>query len=502
MLSFRGLEKGFGGQLVLDGVENDLHAGEVVLLRGDNGSGKTTLLNILTGNLEPDAGTIHLRPNGQEEIFRFPRKWWESLNPFDHFTPERVASEAVGRTWQDVRLFPSLTLSDNIAVAKQCQSGENPVRAMFPLLRADEDEASNRLASTALLSDLGLGGRASSSGDKVSLGQSKRVAIARAVRAGARVLFLDEPLSGLDAVGIEEVLGLLSSLARNERLTLVIVEHTFNIPRILAFANTVWTLRQGQIQVQTSAEVRTEYSTDTDGGTIALITKQLGDMFRREETSLYGGARLTRFFSKNLPCERPVLLEIRDLIVHRGSRLIIGNERSNGQIDGLSFSLYEGDIAILQAPNGWGKTTLLETIAGIQPAPREATKVCGRIVQDLDLWDVAKLGLYFLQSRNHSFPNLTVRESLALSDVSPTPPHLDHLLDRSVSKLSGGERQRLALASTLSNSRNRLGLLDEPFASLDNDALLHGELWNTITRSGTILITEPIRQPNETLKSA
>ena len=91
VLSIRDLRKTFGGQVVLDGVDADLREGEVVLLGGDNGSGKTTLLNVLTGNLEPDAGTIHLRPNGQEETFQFPRKWWDSLNPFDHFTPERVA---------------------------------------------------------------------------------------------------------------------------------------------------------------------------------------------------------------------------------------------------------------------------------------------------------------------------------------------------------------------------------------------------------------------------
>ena len=229
VLSISDLRKSFGGQVVLDGVAVDLREGEVVLLRGDNGSGKTTLLNILTGNLEPDSGTIHLRPNGQEETFRFPRKWWESLNPFDHFTPERVASEAVGRTWQDVRLFPTLTLSDNIAVAKQRQSGENPFRALVPGLSSGEGETSNRLASSTMLAGLGLAGREESSGDRISLGQSKRVAIARAVQAGARILFLDEPLSGLDAAGIEAALGLLSALARNERLTLVIVEHTFNI---------------------------------------------------------------------------------------------------------------------------------------------------------------------------------------------------------------------------------------------------------------------------------
>ena len=98
VLCIRDLKKTFGGQVVLDSASADLREGEVVLLRGDNGSGKTTLLNILSGNLEPDAGSIHLQANGTAEHFKFPRRWWENLNPFDHFTPERVAREGVGRS--------------------------------------------------------------------------------------------------------------------------------------------------------------------------------------------------------------------------------------------------------------------------------------------------------------------------------------------------------------------------------------------------------------------
>jgi len=114
LLRIKGLCKAFGGQVVLDGVSLELRRGEVALLRGDNGSGKTTLLNILTGNLEPDAGTIQLFTNGMAENFHFPRRWWQHLNPFDHFSPERVAGEGVGRTWQDIRLFSEQSLCDNI----------------------------------------------------------------------------------------------------------------------------------------------------------------------------------------------------------------------------------------------------------------------------------------------------------------------------------------------------------------------------------------------------
>ena len=133
--------------------------------------------------------------------YRFPRGRWQDINPFDHFTPESVAREGVSRTWQDVRLFNAQFLRDNITVAEQGHPGENPILALFaPRLSSRREEKINRNAN-AMLARLGLAGREDSSADRISLGQSKRVAIARSVSAGARILFLDEPLAGLGSAG-------------------------------------------------------------------------------------------------------------------------------------------------------------------------------------------------------------------------------------------------------------------------------------------------------------
>ncbi len=486
VLSIKGLRKAFGGQVVLDDVDADLKEGEVVLLRGDNGSGKTTLLNILTGNLEPDAGTIHLRTNGEEETFRFPRNWWEGLNPFDHFTPERVGAEGVGRTWQDVRLFPTLTLLDNIAVARPRQPAENPLRALFSRSRTSP-ESDNRQASTALLVDLKLGGREQSSGDKISLGQSKRVAIARAVRAGARILFLDEPLSGLDAAGIDEVLGLLASLARNERLTLVIVEHTFNIPRVLDFASTVWILRAGRIAVQTPPEARTNYSADAGDGTVALIARHLGNGYQREDTPLNRGAMLTRFFPTGASADRPVLLEVCNLVVRRGPRLVVGQEDSSGSVTGLCFTLREGDIAILQAPNGWGKSSLFATICGIISAEDGTIHLQAEPLDALPVWERVQKGLRALLSEAHPFSGLRTKEVIKLAGCLDTGFNLAPLSDRRCSSLSGGELKRVSLGGLL---QGKLGLFDEPFRALDNDGAKEA-LLRLISCCRTVCIAEP-----------
>lgn len=482
VLSIKGLRKAFGGQVVLDDVDADLKEGEVVLLRGDNGSGKTTLLNILTGNLEPDAGTIHLRTNGEEETFRFPRNWWEGLNPFDHFTPERVGAEGVGRTWQDVRLFPTLTLLDNIAVARPQQSAENPLRALFSRSQTSP-ESDNQQASAAMLADLNLSGREQSSGDKISLGQSKRVAIARAVHAGARILFLDEPLSGLDAAGIDEVLGLLASLARNERLTLVIVEHTFNIPRVLEFASTVWTLRAGRVTVQTPTEARAVYSAEAGDGAVALIARHLGDGYQREDIPLYRGASITRFLPADGSPSRPVLLEVRDLVVRRGSRLVVGQEDLSGKVIGLSFTLREGDIAILQAPNGWGKTTLLDAIAGTTQATRGEILLDSQAVHQAPTWSRIQLGLSLLPSRNHLFTSLKVSEVQTLCRRNRTDASMvtngAAWTHRAIASLSGGERQHVSLSLL---PAKKVGIYDEPFSALDRS--LVGQSVQRITGFG------------------
>ncbi len=220
VLRVHGLSKSFGGQRVLDDLSIDLNQGEVVLLRGDNGAGKTTLLNILTGNLEPDAGVIQTHAQGFSESFSFPSRWWHNLNPFNHFTPERLAREGIGRTWQEVRLFSTADLLDNLCVAVPNQIGENPLSSLARYNRMATQEKTIRCNSQILLDKVGLAGRENSSADKISLGQSKRVAITRAVQAGAKILFLDEPLAGLDAKGIEEVLGLLKEISQSKNMTL------------------------------------------------------------------------------------------------------------------------------------------------------------------------------------------------------------------------------------------------------------------------------------------
>jgi ABC-type branched-subunit amino acid transport system ATPase component len=482
LLRASGIGKSFGGQTVLDGIDLNLRRGEVVLLRGENGSGKTTLLNILTGNLEPDDGTIHYSIDDTPRSYRFPRRWWQDLNPWDHFRPEFVAKEGLGRTWQDIRLFGSLNLRDNISVAEPGHPGENPVLALCAPGTARRRESEIDAAADKILHGFGLGGREESSADMVSLGQSKRVAIARAVAAGAKVLFLDEPLAGLDRPGIDSVLAILKKLVKDEHLTLVIIEHVFNQPHLKGLITTDWLLERGKLQRSEVREKRSELE-DHHPSPVTRHSSQTtrpawfpllaGNDAKIIDEPLPRGAVLTRIRRPDRwkGVANPVL-EIKGLIVKRGRRTVIGLDDDRNET-GLNLTLYEGEIAILQAPNGWGKSTLFDAICGQAPTAGGSVVLNDQSFESMPSWNRVRLGLFPGPSAATLFPSLTVGEAAKLSPHfelnadSPLP-----FLNRTISSLSGGEKQKTLLTLNLPKSK-KLGLtmLDEPFAMLDDQAI-------------------------------
>jgi branched-chain amino acid transport system ATP-binding protein len=475
LLRAKGLKKNYGGQVVLDGIDLELHQGEVVLLLGENGSGKTTLLNLLTGNQEPDSGEITYLADDSPRSYRFPRRWWQELNPFDHFTPEFVAHEGVSRTWQDVRLFGAQTLRDNIAIATPRHLGENPLNALFAPKKVAINEERICAEADALLKHLGLEGREDSSADMISLGQSKRVAIARTVAAGAKILFLDEPLSGLDRQGITEVLALLEKLAKEYAVTLVIVEHVFNLGYLHDFATTDWLLANGRItrsdrngfnknDLVTNKGKRSEWP--------VWFSKFVGPDIELIEEQLQDGAQLTRVRHPSCNGDKcKPILSVENLEVARGKRTMHWEAESGDR--GLSFTVNCGETVFLQAPNGWGKTTLLDCVAGILPPRAGIVRLDGKDISASKTWQRARAGIRVVKSLQNVFVSITGNEMLRLAGSVPVNFEHAELLNRTVSKYSGGQRQQLALASSQTQEHPRVYIYDEPFSMLDASAIEH-----------------------------
>ncbi|MFO1061598.1 MAG: ATP-binding cassette domain-containing protein [Dongiaceae bacterium] len=484
-----GLRKAFGGQVVLDGAGFEMRRGEVVLLRGPNGSGKTTLLNILTGNLEPDAGRIQILVEGAREGFAFPRSPLAALNPFDRFSPEGIAQDGLSRTWQDIRLFPSHSLQDNVVLAIKKQLGERPLAVLFRPGAVRREQRRLAAEAVSLLGRFGLAERAASSGDMVSLGQAKRVAIARTVQAGAKILFLDEPLAALDAAGIRDVIAFLRDIVREHQTTLVIVEHVFNIPRILDLATTVWTIAGGRLAVESPEAVRREAIDDPGDALRPWLAELAGGESRILDQPLPGGALLSQVQLDPAAGDAP-LLEVDGLVVSRGRRAVIGGGEGSAAA-GLGFRIRRGSVALLQAPNGWGKTTLLEALTGVLPVTRGSIRLGGRPIERLPVWDRVAAGLAIMQSRDNAFPNLSVEESLRLAGLAEAPAMIRPLLGRRMSALSGGERQKVVAACALARAGDRMALLDEPFAMLDARAIAAVQERLLQNRGGATLILIP-----------
>ncbi len=418
VLEAEGLTKSFGGNAVLKGVDFKLHRGEVVLLQGANGSGKTTLLNILTGNLKPDSGVMHRH-------------------------------ETLGRTWQDVRLFASQTLSDNIAMATPKQSGENPLKALFLAWKTRREERRNTNEVADILKQIGLMERASVLGASVKIAEAKFVAMMRAIHAGAKVLFLDEPLAGLDHEEIEAVLAMLRNLVKEHGLTLVVIEHALNIPKILQIATTVWTLRDGKLSIGT-----TDTADDASGGDLHAWLKILAIDGELNKIDLPGGACLT--IATRQRNALPVL-SVKDYKVNRGARPVI--------MEPISFTLKEGDIAILEAPNGWGKSTLFESLVGLIPATAGNVELYGEDITLLPVWMRARKGLRLNRAGGTLFTQATVLENARLNHVKE--PVLPDFSNRKAGSLSGGESRRLSFEAALNNPDAKILMFDEPFQALD-----------------------------------
>jgi ABC-type multidrug transport system ATPase subunit len=309
------------------------------------------------------------------------------------------------------------------------------------------------------------------------------------VQAGARILVLDEPLAGLDAPGIADVMGLLKRLAHEENITLVIVEHVFNIPRVLELASTVWTLDQGQLDAESPDAVRAEREAKRGGGGgVQDWIRSAAGSGEITSQELPGGAMLSTFVPEGRTAGE-VVLDVEDLVVRRGRRLVIGEATGDGSVEGLSLTLRENEWGVLKAPNGWGKTTLLEVIAGTLPATRGTVRLRGKALRDTPAWE---RDVSLLQSRDHIFPTLSVREALRLARVRDVPAYVEALLDRRMSSLSGGEKQKAAMATALESEKpSSVCILDEPFSALDTDGI--EDITATIqqARAGALLFAMP-----------
>lgn len=202
LLSIAGLSRRFGGLTAVDDMAFDIAPGEIMGLLGPNGSGKTTVLNLVSGALQPDSGQI-----------RFEDREIASE------APHRIARAGVARTFQLVRVLPSLSCRENVIAG--LAFGRAPLWGQAAATRAE-----------ALLARVGLAGRADVATGELTYIDQKRLELARALALEPKLLLLDEWLAGLNPVELQDGITLVRSL-RGDGVTILMVEHVMDAIRSL-----------------------------------------------------------------------------------------------------------------------------------------------------------------------------------------------------------------------------------------------------------------------------
>ncbi|GAA2216309.1 ABC transporter ATP-binding protein [Nonomuraea monospora] len=227
MLEGRELSKSFGRTRALRGADVRVADGEILAVMGPSGSGKSTLLHCLGGVLRPDAGEVRfgeVRPGAGEASCGEVR-----LDRLSDRELSRLRRGTFGFVFQFGQLVPELPLIENIAL---------------PLLLAGRSRRPALAEAADWVARLGLDGLWDRLPGELSGGQAQLAAVARALIAGPRVVFADEPTGSLDSVAADEVMELLVDTVRAQGACMVLVTHE---PRVAAFADRTVTVRDGRV---------------------------------------------------------------------------------------------------------------------------------------------------------------------------------------------------------------------------------------------------------------
>lgn len=201
----------FGGVTALDGVTFDIREGEILGLIGPNGAGKTTCFNVMTGVYKPTSGQARFQGESLAGLKRF-----------------QITRLGIARTFQNIRLFRSMTALENVLVGADVHSKTGVLRALFrtPIQRKEQREAEDR--AHELLQLVGISGRADELAANLSYGDQRRLEIARALATNPKLLCLDEPAAGFNPAEKQKLMALIRKV-RDAGYTVLLIEHDMSL---------------------------------------------------------------------------------------------------------------------------------------------------------------------------------------------------------------------------------------------------------------------------------
>ncbi len=422
----RGLTKAFAGNVVLRDVGIEVAAGEIHALVGENGAGKSTLINIITGVLQPDAGTIAL---GGETV--------------QGLTPRTAEAHGVATVHQELSLCPHLTVAENVFL------GDTPTRGG----RIDYPRIEQ--GARDVFRDLGVAIDPKALAGELSLADQQLVEIAKALASQPKLLILDEATS---ALGAEQVAILFAALRRLRERSVAIVFVSHRMEEIFAISDRITVLKNGEYVA-----------------TVPAAGTTVGDLVK-----LMVGREMADIFPPKPPLEAvetaPVVLSVRNLSSGRRFR-------------DVSFDLHRGEILGLGGLQGQGQRELLAALFGLYPVsgdiqlagrdgavsgPRAAMK--RKVVFVPEDRKTDGLIVQLPVSDNLSLPSLDQLDRLGLIDAGQEKRLVDGLIEKlrirlhspkqTLLRLSGGNQQKVAIAKWLPLTPE-IFLLAEPTRGID-----------------------------------
>lgn len=217
LLAIEGLSKSFGGLRAINGLDIHVDEGEIVSVIGPNGAGKTTFFNLITGMEAPDEGSILF---GEQDIVGL--------------RPNQILQLGMARTFQNVRLFPAMTVLENVMVGQHCRTNAGVLGAIFKTPGQRAEEAMIEEKAKEVLSFFGTrlaGYRHDQLSLALSYANRRRLEIARAMATEPRLLLLDEPTAGMNPRETVELTELIGQLRSERGFTIVVIEHDMQVVR-------------------------------------------------------------------------------------------------------------------------------------------------------------------------------------------------------------------------------------------------------------------------------
>ena len=231
ILEIDSLTMDFGGIRALDHLDLNVRDAQIAALIGPNGAGKTTFFNCLTGIYKPTSGALLLTPPGKKT---------KKLNGLK---PNQITRQGLARTFQNIRLFPNMTVLENVMIGRHCRTRAGVLGAIFRNKRTIEEEKDIIQGSLEILEKMDLADYLNEFAKNLPYGAQRRLEIARAMATNPLVLLLDEPAAGMNPKETEELDQLITTI-RDQGISILLIEHDMKL--VMSISDYIFVMEYGK----------------------------------------------------------------------------------------------------------------------------------------------------------------------------------------------------------------------------------------------------------------